>query len=77
MKSNEKQKRERQINVPVFILCMFYVGVRMFFSAVPKWCEWRQSILLLMRRIANYPINGKEKKSNRKEPCGCTAPQVR
>ena len=40
MKSNEKQKRERQINVPVFILCIVLCWCeRMFFVAVSKRCE--------------------------------------
>ena len=91
MKSNEKQKRERQINVPVFILCIilccrtdvfcllcpkgvngcFLVAVSKavngcFLVVVPKRRERMQSIVLLMRRIANYPINAKEKRATEK-----------
>ena len=51
--------------------------IRIFFVRRSPMEQKDESILLLMRRIANYPINAKEKKSNRKEPCGCTAPQVR
>ena len=47
-------------------------------SDLPKRCEWKffgrrspmeqkdETILLLMRRIANYPINAKEKRATEK-----------
>lgn len=50
---------------------MFFVAVSKavngcFLVVVPKRRERMQSIVLLMRRIANYPINAKEKRATEK-----------